>query len=598
MRFRCFGRSPVLFVAVLSLLVASPSRADSSESKKLRRLLDEGWERKLSDFPEYATYIGYPGKNGRWTDLSAAGIEKRQARTREMLAAARAIDRARLPPDEQGDLDLFLRRLEGQVEGFAFPEEEISITRYGGLQLDVPFALSRAPANSSRDYEDLLARLNALPALVDQNLALLERGRAAGVTPPKALMQGVVEQVRALTPDDPWASPLLAPFRQIASSVEDEEAPRLRSAALHAYEAKAAPAFRKLAQYLATTYLPAARESLGMGDLPDGAAWYAYRVRKATTTTLTPAEVHALGLGEVARIRAEMETIRVAVGFSGSFPDFVRHLRTDPRFLYTKPADLLEGYRAIGREVEARLPTIVGDVPRLPLRLAEIPAAEARGKSTIYYDIGSVARNAPGVCYVNTSDLAIRPKWEMTALYLHECVPGHHLQVTVAQSIRKAPRVLNYHDYTPFVEGWGVYAESLGADLKLLDDPYVHFGQLYSELWRAMRVVVDTGLHSQGWTRERAVAYFRENTAQDDRAIDIEVERYLYEPALGVAYTIGALRFKALRAEAERELGPAFDLRSFHDEVLRHGALPLDLLDRNVRAWISARKGRTVHRPG
>ena len=585
-----------LLLAALCLILldraayAAPSDASARESKRLYRLLNQAWEAKLRGRPEFATYIGFPGHNHRWSDLSAAGIERRRGLVREQLAAARGVDRGLLLPEEQVDLDLYVRRLGAQVEGFAFPEEQVTITRYGGVQQDVPFALGRAPTASSRDYDDLIARLKGVAVLVEQNLALLQKGLAAGVTPPKSLMLGVPEQVAALTPDDPWKSPLLAPFRQIGSQIDDEDAPRIRSAALHAYETKAAPAFRKLFLYLTMTYIPAARESLGMGALPGGDAWYAYRLSKATTTDQTPEQIHRIGLSEVSRLRTEMEKIRIATGFSGGFAEFVRFLRSDPRFFFTRPDELLEGYRAIGQQVEARLPAIFGTIPKLPLRIASIPAGEALAKSTIYYDIGSVARDLPGTCYVNTSDLNLRPKWEMAALYLHECVPGHHLQVTIAQSIRKAPKVLNYHDYTPFVEGWGVYAETLGDDLGLYQDPYVRFGQLVSELWRAMRVVVDTGIHAKGWTRDQAVAFFRENTAQDDRAIDIEIERYLNDPGLGVAYTIGALKFRELRAEAEKELGPAFDLPAFHDELLRHGALPLDLLEENVRRWVKDRK--------
>lgn len=586
------GFGLVLFVPAASAVSAGTS---ARESQRLHRLLDQAWEAKLRDRPEFATYIGFPGHNHRWTDLSAEGIERRRTLARDQLAAARAIERARLAPEEQLDLDLYLRRLESQIEGSAFPEEEIAITRYGGVQLDVPFVFQRAPAASSRDYEDLIARLKSVSVLVEQNLALLQKGLAAGVTPPKSLMLPVPEQVAALTPEDPWKSPLLAPFLRIGSQIDDEEVPRIRSAALHAYETKAAPAFRKLLRYLETTYIPAARESIGLGALPGGGAWYAYRLRKATTTDLSPEEIHRLGLAEVSRLRAEMEKIRVATGFTGGFAEFVRILRTDPRFFFTRPDDLVEGYRAIGRQVEAHLPAVFGTIPRLPLRIAAIPAGEGSDKSTIYYDIGSVARDEAGTCYVNTSDLNLRPKWEMTALYLHECVPGHHLQVTIAQSVRKAPKVLNYHDYTPFVEGWGVYAESLGDDLGLYGDPYARFGGLSSQLWRAMRLVVDTGIHAKGWTREQAMAFVRENTTQDDRSIGVEIERSIYDPGLGTAYTIGALKCRELRALAKKELGPAFDLRAFHDEILRHGALPLDLLEDTVRRWV--KEGRPSGEP-
>ncbi len=579
------------FSLFASLAIAATAGAAARESRRLHRLLDQGWESKLRDRPEYATYIGYPGHNHRWTDLSAEGIERRRAQTRRQLAALRTIDRSRLVPEDQVDLDLYVRRLAGQIEGFSFREDELAITQYDGLQLYVPQVLAKAPVATGRDVDDLIARLNALPVLVDQTLALLAKGLEAGATPPKSLVRTGPYLVRALPPDDPWQSSLLAPFKRLGSSLDDEDVARFKSAALFAYERKAAPAFRKLLLYLVTTYLSAARESLGMGALPDGAAWYAYRLRQATTTDRSPAQIHEIGLSEVRRIRAEMDRVRVASGFTGTFAEYVRFLHTDPRFFYAQADDLTQGYRALGERVDAGLPSLFGAIPRLPLRIAAVPTDGAQSKSTIYYDIGSVARGTPGTCYVNTFDLRARPKWEMASLYLHECLPGHHLQVTIAQSIRKAPKVLNYHDYTPFVEGWGVYAETLGDDLGLYDDPQVKFGQLASELWRVMRVVVDSGIHAQGWTRQQAVEFFRETTAQDDRAIEIEIDRYLYEPALGVAYTVGELKFKELRAMAQQELGASFDLRAFHDEVLRHGALPLDLLEGNVRRWVRERKG-------
>jgi uncharacterized protein (DUF885 family) len=408
------------------------------------------------------------------------------------------------------------------------------------------------------------------------------------MTSPKSLMVGAPDQIRALLTDDPWRGPLLAPFRRISSSsVPPDDQERIRREALRAYQEKAAPAFRKLLRYLTETYIPGAQESISMAALPDGAAWYAYAVHRATTTDLTPSQIHEIGLAEVKRIRAEMDKAITASGFQGSFAEFVRFLHTDPRFFYDKAEDLVEGYRAIAARAELQLPSLFGTRPGLAYRVLPIPADIAPSRATAYYEPGSAAAGRPGNCFVNTYALKARPKWEMEALALHECVPGHHLQVSIAQEIKAVPKWRNYHDYTAFVEGWGLYAESLGDEMGFYRDPYLKFGRLSYEMWRAIRLVVDTGIHSQGWTRQQALDYFRENTAQDDRAINAEIDRYISNPGQALAYRIGDLKFRELRAYAQKELGPAFDVRAFHDEVLRHGAVPLDLLEQNIKAWIA-----------
>ncbi len=573
------------------VVVASPLPASQpSESERLYRFLDLAWDSRLSETPEFATYIGFPGHNDRWSDFSPAGIEHRHGLLREQLKTAQSIDRSRLTESEQVDLDLYRRRLESLIEGFRFPAEETMLTQYDGIQQDVPRALATAPAVTPRDYADLLARLNALPTLVDQNIALLDKGLAAGTTPPKNLMMGVPGQVRALLNDDSLKSPLLAPFRRISSSsVPPDDQERIVREAVRAYEKNAAPAFRKLLSFLTETYIPRARESISLAAVPDGAAWYAYAVRKATTTDLTPSQIHEIGLAEVKRIRAEMNKTIAATGFQGSFAEFVRFLHTDPRFFYDRPEDLVEGYRAIAARADLQAASLFGTWPSLPYRVLPIPEAIAPLRATAYYEPGSVAAGRPGNCFVNTFDLKARPKWEMEALALHECM-GHHLQVSLAQEIKAVPKWRNYHDYTAFVEGWGLYAESLGDEMGFYRDPYFKFGRLSYEMWRAIRLVVDTGIHSQGWTRQQAIDYFRKNTAQDDRAIEAEISRYATSPGLALAYKIGELKIKELRATAQKELGPAFDLRAFHDELLRHGALPLDLLEQNVKAWMRARK--------
>ena len=583
------GLSASLFPALPALAASAPS-AGASESERLHRTLDLAWEEKVRQNPEFATYIGFPGENDRWPDNSAAGLEAKRARTRAQLEELLAIDPSRLPPEEQVDFELYRRRLAGQIEGFGYPDDLLVISQYGGIQLDIPQALAIAPARSTRDYEDLLARLRAVPALVDQTLALMAQGLAAGVTPPRSTMAGAPAQVRALLTDDSWRSPLLARFGQFPDGVPDEDRARLRAAALEAYQKQAAPAFGKLLRYLGDTYIPRTRESISTADLPNGAAWYAFTVRQVTTTALTPAEVHAIGLAEVKRLRGEIDHViasSAGSGFQGSFPDFVRFLRTDPRFVYASADDLMAAYGRIVQRIDARLASLFTTLPHLPYRVLPVPDRLVRAKATAYYEPGSASQGRPGSCFVNTSELKLRAKWELEALALHECIPGHHIQVTLAQEGRKAPRVLNYHDYTPFVEGWASYAETLGEETGLYLDPYSRFGQLSSELWRSLRLVVDTGIHAQGWTRRQAIDYLRDNTAEDERRLAAEVDRSIAEPGVPLAFAIGALKIRELRAAAGKELGPAFDLRAFHDAVLAHGALPLDLLERNVKAWIA-----------
>ena len=582
-----------LFLVLPAPAAAQPPAAPAGESERLHRLFDTYWESKLRETPEFATYIGFPGHNDRWSDFSPAGIERRRTLAREHLKTAQAIDRGRLSAEEQVDLDLLRRRLESQIEGFRFPTEQTMLTQVDGIQHDVPRALATAPTANTRDYEDRLARLKALPDLVDQNIALLEKGRAAGVTSPRSMMQGVPDQVRALLTDDPWQSPLLTPFRQISPNIPVDDQTRLRREALRAYDKKAAPAFRKLLSYLTSTYIPGARESISVAAVPDGAAWYAYALRKATTTDLTPEQVHETGLSEVKRLRTDMEKVIADSGFQGSFAEFVKFLHTDPRFFYDKAEDLLEGYRAISARAESRLPSLFVALPTLAFRVRAIPERIARSRATAYYEPGSASTGLPGTCFINTFDLKARPKWEMEALALHECVPGHHLQVSLAQEMKKAPRWRNYHDYTAFVEGWGLYAETLGDEMGFYRDPYFKFGQLSYEMWRAVRLVVDTGIHSRGWTKQQAFEYFRENTAQNHLAIEAEINRYVASPGFAPAYKLGELKIQELRVLAQRELGPAFDLRAFHDEVLRHGAVPLDLLAQNVAEWMATRKAQS-----
>jgi uncharacterized protein (DUF885 family) len=366
---------------------------------------------------------------------------------------------------------------------------------------------------------------------------------------------------------------------------------RLTREAVTAFKEQVAPAFRKLHDYLANTYVTASRESIAMGDLPNGKAWYAFQARVSTTTNLTPEQIHQIGLSEVKRIRKEMDDLIASTGFKGSFEDFCKLLRTDPRFFYDKPEDLLTGYRDIAKRIDPELVKLFGRLPRLPYGVIPVPSYSEKSQTTAYYDEGSLAAGRPGEFYANTYDLKSRPKWEMEALTAHEAVPGHHLQLSLAQELEgEVPEWRKHDDYTAFVEGWGLYAESLGSEIGLYKDPYSRFGQLTYEVWRAIRLVVDTGMHTMGWTRQQAIDYFKANSAKAEHDIEVEVDRYIVWPGQALAYKIGELKIKELRAYAQKELGPKFDVRAFHDHVLGNGAVPLDLLEKNVKAWVAEAK--------
>ncbi len=577
-----------MFHARYAELAANPRNL--SDSARLGAVFRLNWEYVMTEFPEFATYVGYPGQNARWTDHSLQAIERRKREREDPLAVVKTIRRDRLSPTDRLNYDLFRRGLEEQIEGTRFKDEYLAITQLGGVQQDVGRLLAQMPTTSVQDYENIVARLNGVPALVDQTIALLGKGLEAGITPPRVTLRDVPDQIRGLTPDDPMASPLLRPFAQFPQTIPVSERERLTRAGRDAYTQRVAPAYRKLYDYVVGTYVPKTRESIGMRELPDGAAWYAYRVRQFTTTSLSPDQIHALGLREVKRIRALMDSVIAGVGFKGTFADFARFLRTDPQFFYDDSASLVRAYRDIAKRADPGLIKLFGKLPRLPYGVTTIPSFMAKSQTTAYYQGGSLQAGRPGYFFVNTYDVKSRPKWEMEALSLHESVPGHHLQIALAQELDALPEFRRYGGYTAFVEGWGLYAEGLGPELGMYQDPYSKFGQLTYEMWRAVRLVLDTGIHSMGWTRQQAIDFFKDNAPKAEQDIIVEVDRYIVNPGQALAYKIGQLKFRELRDSTAAALGARFDIRAYHDEALRNGALPLDLLEQDVREWIGKKR--------
>ncbi len=586
-----------LLTPILALAAPTPDE----EARNFRAYLDTDWRRWMEEYPEVATGVGFPGQDARWTDDSPAGIERREKHLAESIAQLKQIRRDALPDSEKLNFDLYSQLLEASQEGLKFGDDPfpfrfvvphslwMPINQMEGVQQGAADALENTPHHNVAEYEIILLRMKALPAYVDQQTDLLKVGLKRGYTPPKITLRDLPKQIADLIPADPMASALLQPFTEFPSSISEADRTRLTDQAKQIYTSSLAPAFQRLHDYVANTYLPACRDNIAAISLPDGNAAYTFHVRWQTTTNLTPAQIHEIGLSEVKRIRAEMDKVIASVNFKGSFHDFTEFLRNDPRFYYDKPDDLVNGYRVIAKRIDPELAHEFGKLPRLPYGVCPIPDFKAPSQTTAYYQPGSPAVGRPGCYFVNTYNLHARPKWEMEALSLHEAVPGHHLQLSLAQEMENVPEFRKHVGYSAFVEGWALYSESLGEELGLLKDPYSKFGQLTYEMWRAVRLVVDTGMHSMGWTREQAIQFFKDNTGKTDQDITVEVDRYIVWPGQALAYKLGQLKIRELRTEAEKKQGSAFNVRTFHDAVLESGSIPLDVLESHIHGWLAQR---------
>jgi len=578
----------VLAAGVEALIADAGKRPDA---ERLHRLFQLQNDYALHEFPEYATYVGVRGQNDRWTDYSPEAIARRKAALELPVKALASIDRAALAPDDRLNYDLFRRGIEQWREGRRFPSELLPMNQIGGIHQTVPSMLGqRMPTGTEADYQAILSRLRAVPTLVDQTIALMKEGLRRGITPPKVTMRDVPTQTGALLVDDPAKSPLLAAFRSMPSGIAPDRRDALKADAAKTLSTQVVPAFRRLHDFLATEYVPQCRDSIALTALPDGQAWYAYAVASSTTTRLTPKQIHEIGLEEVKTIRAEMERVMRSTGFDRDLHAFFAFLGSDPRFFYSNPDDLLEGYRAIAKRADPELIKLFGHLPRLPYGVIGMPEHTAASLTAGAYEGGSLAAGRPGYFTANLSAVNTRPKWEMEALVLHEAVPGHHLQLALAQERTDLPEFRRYGYYTAFGEGWGLYAETLGYEMGFYKDPYAHFGALNYQMWRAIRLVVDTGIHALGWSRQQAIDYFKANSAKSEREITVEIDRYIVAPGQALAYKIGQRKFLELRARAARELGAKFDLRRFHDAVLAEGALPLDVLEARIDEWIAQQR--------
>jgi uncharacterized protein (DUF885 family) len=526
----------------------------------------------------------------RLPDVSPEARAAQRAELARIRSELERVDARRLSGEAALNRAFLLRTINQQIEAIEFDRDRMPISNGDGFFTLADYLAYTTPIQSADDAEAWIARLDVLPRYYQQSIANARRGVATGFTQPRIVADRALEVARAQVAT--MATTLLTPLAQMPASIPAAEQESYRARARAIVEERILPEHRAFITFMETEYLPAARPQIGLSSVPNGRDYYRFLVRAYTTTEMTPEEIHALGLSEVARIRAAMEREIATSGFQGDFAAFQHFLRTDPRFYAQTPEDLVEKASEIAKRADDQLPRLFGLLPRLPYGVRVIPAESAEGSTTAYYSPGSPALGMAGAYWVNTSRLDQRPLYELPALTLHEAVPGHHLQIALAQEQGELPYFRRNAGVTAFVEGWGLYAESLGEEMGMYRTPYERFGRLSYEMWRACRLVADTGIHWMGWDIEQARRCFAENSALSPHNIQTELERYIATPGQALAYKIGELTMQRLRREAMDALGQRFDVRAFHDELLGAGALPMDVLESRMRAWVAAQAAR------
>ena len=580
-------RPIALLVSLISLAsAASGQEPASGEADRLHDLFAREWEFRIQEYPELATSVGRHDFDHLLTQMRLEDLRRRAEARRGFLEELASIDRARLGDGDRINYDIFQSQLEGFVEDFEAGGYQIPLTVDDGFHIGFARLPSSTRLKSVTDYESYLARLAAFPEYVAQHVELMRMGLKRGMTLPAIVLDGYEVTIESHIVEEPKDSVFYRPFEQFGAGVPAGERSRLRQAGEKAIMDSVVPGYRSFLKFMLEEYVPGARTTLGASELPDGEAYYAQRIRHFTTLDLSAEEIHQLGLSEVARIRGEMMEIIEEVGFEGDFAAFLDFLRTDPRFYAETPEQLLKEASFIAKRADAALPSLFGTLPRVPYGVEPVPDHLAPKYTSGRYVGAAADGSRPGYYWVNTYALENRPLYALPALTLHEAVPGHHLQIALSQELDDLPSFRRYSYLSAFGEGWGLYAEWLGLEAGIYDDPYANFGRLTYEMWRACRLVVDTGLHAKGWTRKQAMDYMAARTALSLHEIRTETDRYISWPGQALAYKIGELEIKELRREAEAALGERFDVRAFHDAVLANGSVPLPVLQQVIRAFI------------
>lgn len=555
--------------------------AGGSENSRFQVFLQNSWEDGMKDRPEWGYDLGFEDLGDKWTDDSLEAIQLRKNKIDCLEKAFRSIQKSKLSQENRTHYDVFQYELQLSQEARQFPGEFLVLNQLSGPHTDVVDTLLDMPKKNRQEVEKILSRLEKIPTKLFQNRILLEEGLKQKVTPPQITLQKIESQFDALLTARPQDSVLYKPFLDL-KNLDEKVQVQIQQKALQILQEKVLPAFKEFKDFVVKTYIPQTRKTLSVQELPQGSEWYKFRIKSQTTTDLTAEQIHELGQQEVTRILLEMEKVKAKAGFKGDLKAFNRFLLEDSQFYYKKPEDLMRDYRDIAKRIDGELPKLFKTLPRLPYGVREIPAFKAASSPTAYYMPGSPSAGRAGFFEANTYDLKARPKWGMEALTLHEAVPGHHLQIARAQELSNLPEFRKYGGYTAFVEGWALYAEFLGEEMGFYRDPYSKYGQLTYEMWRAVRLVVDTGLHSKGWTRDQAIQFFQDHLPKSRLEIEVEVDRYIVWPGQALAYKIGQLEIQKLRKMSEEKLGEKFNVREFHDMILGGGALPLPLLKAHV----------------
>jgi uncharacterized protein (DUF885 family) len=591
-------RQPAAAAIVLCLLplpaaaAVAAGEAAAGEAVRLHALFEREWEMRLRDNPLFATSVGRHDYDALLPSVGYAELESRHRAQQALLADLAAIDRSRLPAGEAVNADIWRAQLQDRIDDFELGGYQMPFNADSGFHSSFAQLPDQMPFANVRDYENYLSRLRAWPRYVGQQIELMRMGIQRGFTVPKETLAGYELTISSHVVDDPVKSVFWKPFERFPATMPEPDRERLCQEARAAIESGAVAGYRQFLDFYRAEYLPHARATIGASELPGGRAYYAHQIRHFTTLALTPEEIHKLGLAEVDRIAAEMQAIIRQVGFKGDFAAFVEFLRTDPRFYPKTGEELLKDAAWIAKRIDGKLPAEFKTLPRLPYTVKPVPDHLAPKYTAGRYVQAPAGSTQPGTYWVNVYKPETRPLYNLEALTLHEAVPGHHLQIALSQELAALPNFRRYSYISSFGEGWGLYSEWLGLEMGFYTDPYSNFGRLTYEMWRACRLVVDTGIHAQGWTRRQAIDYLASHTALPLHEVETETDRYISWPGQALAYKLGELKIKELRRKAEHALGRSFDVRLFHDAVLGSGAVPLAVLERNVDSFIAEQAAR------
>jgi uncharacterized protein (DUF885 family) len=582
----------LLAAALLGACAATPSTR--SPESALNELVEEYFERQLELSPMAATAIGDTRYDDLLDETTSPGFRGRQAAIDQaFLERVQRIDPAALSPTVRITYDIFVSERELALEGRKYPEELMPLNQMSGLPVDLAvYGSGTGPQGfvTVKDYDRFLARLRQFPRWADGAITMMREGMARGITLPRPAMAKVVPQLREIVTAKVTDNIFWAPITAMPAGISAKDRQRITDSYSAALTNEVLPAYSRLADFIERDYLPAARTTVGWSDLPEGQAWYGWRIRGATTMEMPAAEIHQLGLAEVARIRGEMLAVKNQVGFKGDLDAFFKYLEEDPRFYFNNEDELLDAYRGVKRRIDALLPKLFADFPKADYEIRAVEAFRAASAAGASYQSSSPDGKRPGIFYINTHNLKAQPRFGLETLSLHEASPGHHFQISIQQELTDLPRIRRFNGYVSYSEGWALYAESIGKELGVFTDPYQWYGRLSDEMLRAMRLVVDTGLHSKGWTREQAIKYMLDNSSLAESDVTAEVERYIVWPGQALGYKLGQLHISALRAKAQAQLGASFDVREFHSQILRDGAVPMNVLTAKIDRWIEAKR--------